>query len=121
VLPFVCVFTTASHTLTFARALPVTAGAPGARKGQLDFATVFDQFQLTERAMPWFVLRAREEDDGERLFALTRMPMGACFAPSAAQAVTSALVEPPLKLDGVGVDTIIDTVRISWQGPRRRS
>jgi hypothetical protein len=40
------------------------------------------------------------------------MPMGATFAPSVAQAVTSTLVYPLLGIEGVRVDTMIDNVRI---------
>src|SRR6185312_440917 len=78
------------------------ARAKGAKFSvELDFAAYFDQFQLAEETMGWHVLRTREPIDGNSLFALTRLPMGACFAPSVAQAVTSALVAPLLNVEGV--------------------
>ena len=89
------------------------ARARGARYNmEFDFAAYFDQFAIAEHLRPWFVFRVREAIEGDTLFALTRMPMGASFAPSVAQAVTSALVHPLLRLSGVHVDTMIDNVRI---------
>jgi hypothetical protein len=89
------------------------ARAKGARFSvEIDFAAFFDQFSLTDTVQPWFTLRSKEEVDGSSLFVLTRMPMGATFAPSVAQAVTSALVYPLLSIAGVCVDTMIDNVRI---------
>jgi hypothetical protein len=79
---------------------------------EIDFAAFFDQFDLDKRVQPWFVLRTKEPVDGRNLFALTRMPMGATFAPSVAQTVTSVLVYPLLSISGVRVDTMIDNVRI---------
>jgi galactokinase len=79
---------------------------------ELDFAAFFDQFELSERVMAYFVMRSKEEVDGHQLFVLTRLPMGASFAPSVAQAVTSALVAPLLTMPGVIVDTMIDNVRV---------
>jgi hypothetical protein len=79
---------------------------------EIDFAAFFDQFSLAEGVQPWFTLRAKEAVDGNNLFVLTRMPMGATFAPSVAQAVTSTLVYPLLGIEGVRVDTMIDNVRI---------
>jgi hypothetical protein len=79
---------------------------------ELDFAAFFDQFDLTENVHPWFVLRAKEPLDGQEMFALTRLPMGATFAPSVAQTVTSVIVWPLLEMEGVRVDTMIDNIRI---------
>ena len=101
------------YRLAYPARLERRARARGAKYSvEFDFAAFFDQFQLAGCAMPWFVLRSREAVEGHRLFALTRMPMGASFAPSVAQAVTSALVYPLTQLDGVRVDTMIDNVRI---------
>jgi hypothetical protein len=79
---------------------------------EIDFAAFFDQFDLADDIQPWFTLRTKEAVDGKNLFALTRMPMGATFAPSVAQAVTSTLIHPLLDIPGVKVDTMIDNVRI---------
>jgi len=101
------------YQLAYPSRLERRARARGAKFSvEFDFAAYFDQFQLAEDVMPRFVLRSREEVDGHRLFALTRMPMGASFAPGAAQAVTSALVYPLVDMSGVRVDTMIDNVRI---------
>jgi hypothetical protein len=89
------------------------ARARGAKYSvELDFAAYFDQFDLSPSVRPWFVFRAKEPIDGHEMFALTRLPMGATFAPSVAQAVTSAIVWPLLAIEGVRVDTMIDNIRI---------
>ena len=95
------------------------AKARGARYiADFDFAAYFDQFKLAEESRPWFVLRSPVPVNGHRLFALTRMPMGACFAPGVAQVVTWLLVHPIItgKLR-VNVDTMIDNVRICSDSP----
>jgi hypothetical protein len=79
---------------------------------ELDFSAYFDQFDLGASAASWMVLKAREEVAGHRLFALTRLPMGAKFAPSVAQTATSVLVFPLLQLPDVRVDTCIDNIRV---------
>lgn len=84
---------------------------------ELDFAAFYDQFELSEAVMPYFVMQTKEEVNGHRLFALTRLPMGASFAPSVAQAVTSALVAPLLQMPDVLVDTMIDNVRVMAHAP----
>jgi hypothetical protein len=79
---------------------------------ELDFAAFFDQFDLAQEVLPWFVLRSKEPVDGQEMFALTRMPMGATFAPSVAQTVTSVIVWPAVLMNGVRIDTMIDNIRI---------
>ena len=89
------------------------ARAVGARfSAELDFSAYFDQFDLSPAVQGYFVLRSKTPVDGHHLFALTRMPMGASFAPSVAQAVTSTLVFPLLSMEEVKVDTMIDNIRI---------
>jgi ribonuclease HI len=92
------------------------ARARGARfEAELDFAAYFDQFELSDDVLNWFVLRSKHPVDGETLFSLTRLPMGVTFAPSVAQAVTSVLVMPLIHMEGVKVDTCIDNIRIVAQ------
>jgi hypothetical protein len=79
---------------------------------ELDFAAFFDQFDLAPEVFSWYVLRAKEPVDGHEMFALTRMPMGATFAPSVAQTVTSVVVWPLVNMKNVRVDTMIDNIRI---------
>jgi hypothetical protein len=79
---------------------------------ELDFAAYFDQFDLARDVQDWFVFRSKEPVDGHEMFALTRLPMGATFAPSVAQTVTSIIVWPLISMQGVRVDTMIDNIRI---------
>jgi hypothetical protein len=96
------------------------ARARGAKfEAELDFAAYFDQFDLSDDVLNWFVVRARQPVNGETLFTLTRLPMGVTFAPSVAQAVTSALVYPLLHLEGIVVDTCIDNIRVVATDPQQ--
>lgn len=74
---------------------------------KFDFAAWFDQILLAPAVRRHFVLRTKSG-----LFALTRLPMGAVFAPAVAQAITWAIVNPLLDLPGVDITTMIDNVRI---------
>ena len=81
-----------------------------------DFTQWFDQFALTEEAQQWWVRYRVEEEDGsvsEELSKLTRLAMGATFAPATAQALTDAIIAPLLRLNGVKVFTMIDNVRLA--------
>jgi integrase len=99
--------------LAYPSRLERRANARGALfDAELDFSAYFDQFDLGPDTARWMVFRAREEVAGHRLFALTRLPMGAKFAPSVAQTVTSVLVFPLLQLPDVRVDTCIDNIRV---------
>ena len=83
---------------------------------QFDFAAYFDQFPLGMEARSFFILRTRIPIDGCSTFALTRLPMGACFAPFVAQAVTDVLVYTVLKkhgTTGVSASSMIDNVRFT--------
>jgi ribonuclease HI len=96
------------------------ARARGAKfEAELDFAAYFDQFELSPDVLSWFVVRSRHPIDGATLFTLTRLPMGVTFAPSVAQAVTSALVYPLLHMEGVTVDTCIDNIRVIAREPQQ--
>ena len=75
---------------------------------EFDFAAFFDQFALPEMVQGRFVFR----DLKDRLWALTRLPMGATFSPAIAQFATWALTEG-LNSDQVKVTTMIDNVRIA--------
>jgi hypothetical protein len=96
------------------------ARARGAKfEAELDFAAYFDQFELSDNVLNWFVVRSRQPINGESLFTLTRLPMGVTFAPSVAQSVTSVLVYPLLHLEGVLVDTCIDNIRVVAHDPQQ--
>ena len=58
-------------------------------------------------------MRARTPVHGNTVFALTRLPMGACFAPHVAQHVTWAIVLQLHNMPGVTVDTMLDNVRVA--------
>jgi hypothetical protein len=89
------------------------ARARGARfSAELDFSSYFDQFELAPECLSWFVIRFSTPIDGHSLFALTRMPMGASFAPGVAQLITWIIVSPLLCMHGVRVDTMIDNIRV---------
>ena len=76
---------------------------------ELDFAAFFDQIELAPEVRPYFTVVRR----GSR-YALTRLPMGASFAPGVAQAVTWSLVAATQQLHpNVQFATMIDNVRIS--------
>jgi hypothetical protein len=94
------------------------ARAVGARfSAELDFAAYFDQFELAPACRSWFVLRLPVPLDGERLFALTRMPMGASFAPGVAQLTTWIIVHPLTRMAHVRVDSMIDNIRVLADTP----
>ncbi|MDP3759029.1 MAG: hypothetical protein Q8R01_00770, partial [Ramlibacter sp.] len=80
---------------------------------EFDLAAYFDQLPLAENVRSQFVLRVRDPVDGCNTFVLTRLPMGATFAPSVAQTLTWAVVAPLLEMPGVAVHTMIDNVRIA--------
>ena len=80
---------------------------------EFDFAGYFDQFEIPEELRCFFVIRVKEPIDGCTTFALTRLPMGATFAPGVAQMVTWMIVQPVLGIPGVSVHTMIDNVRIA--------
>jgi hypothetical protein len=84
---------------------------------EFDFAAYFDQFELSEAVRPYFVIRTRMQTDGTTNYVLTRLPMGARFAPGVAQLVTWVVIAPLLQLEGVVVDTMIDNVRIAATTP----
>jgi hypothetical protein len=84
---------------------------------EFDFSAYFDQFLLHSDVRKYFVVKVKGAD-GPVFYDLTRMPMGARFAPGVAQAVTWAIIHPLLKLPGVAVDTMIDNVRIACDDAR---
>lgn len=109
---------TETNALSYPSRLERRARARGMRfSAELDFAAYFDQFPLAEQCRSWFVVRAPCEVDGHRLLRLTRMPMGAGFAPGVAQTVTWAIAAPLLSMEDVFVDTMIDNVRIAARTP----
>jgi hypothetical protein len=75
----------------------------------IDMTAYFDQFELSEEVRDYFVLRTKNG----KLYRLTRLLMGARFAPGVAQSVTWELVSPLMKMEGVTVITMIDNVRIA--------
>jgi hypothetical protein len=75
----------------------------------IDMSAYYDQFELSEEVRPYFVFRTKRG----RLLRLTRLPMGACFAPGVAQVVTWAMVAPLMKIQGITIVTMIDNVRIA--------
>jgi hypothetical protein len=79
----------------------------------IDMAAYFDQFELHEDVRSYFVMKA---PDG-CLYALTRLPMGARFAPGVAQSLTWDLVAPLREMEGVAVITMIDNIRIAAASP----
>ena len=72
----------------------------------LDFAAFFDQFELATGIRDFFCFG----DVFGRTWRLTRLPMGATWAPFVAQTLTWLLVFPLLEL--VSVDSCIDNIRI---------
>lgn len=52
-------------------------------------------------------------DDKYDTMKLTRLPMGAQYAPAKAQYLTSALMRPLMRMERVKVFTMIDNVRIA--------
>jgi hypothetical protein len=74
-----------------------------------DFAAYFDQVEIPVEARPFFCVRFPGD---ETVYMLTRLPMGASWAPGAAQSITWSLTAPIVKLPHVRVATIIDNVRI---------
>lgn len=76
---------------------------------ELDFAAFFDQIELSPDVRPYFTVMSRGS-----CYALTRLPMGASFAPGVAQAITWSLVAATQRQHpDVQFATMIDNVRIS--------
>ena len=82
---------------------------------EYDFTAYFDQFEIEVEFRGHFVVRFKEAIDGVHLFVLTRLPMGARWSPSVAQAVTWLLVDPVRTRFAAttSVDTMLDNVRIA--------
>ena len=82
-----------------------------------DFTQYFDQFRLEPAAQLWCVVHyVVQEPDGSTtvtLCKLTRLPMGASFAPATAQALTDVVIAPLLRMMGIKVFTMIDNIRIA--------
>ena len=72
-----------------------------------DFTAFFDQFTIPQECQARFVFRG----EGQELFALTRLPMGATFSPAIAQNTTWILTEG-LASEKVRISTMIDNVRV---------
>lgn len=79
---------------------------------EFDYAAYFDQFNLDREARRFNVVRTNKLD-GNELWAITRLPMGARYSPSIAQYTTWIICEPLTKIPGVVVTTMIDNVRIA--------
>ncbi len=78
---------------------------------EIDFSAYFDQFGLSVEVQAHYVIKIRGPQ-GPELFCLTRLPMGATFAPGVAQTVTWIVVAPLLRCTHVSVDTMIDNIRV---------
>lgn len=87
---------------------------------QFDWAAYFDQFQLSAEVQDCYVVRTPNpvewQGQSHRLFALTRVPMGATYAAQVAQTTTWAIMEPLFKLD-VALVSMIDNVAIGSDNP----
>jgi hypothetical protein len=76
----------------------------------MDFAAFFDQIELDVSVRACFVVRVATAT-GHELYVLTKLPMGATFAPFVAQVITWALlVKVPVS---VSPSTMIDNVRLA--------
>jgi hypothetical protein len=76
---------------------------------EFDFMAYYDQFVLDEAVRPYFVVRVKDADGHDALYALTRLPMGARFAVGVAQYVTWLATAPIASY----ASTCIDNVRIT--------
>lgn len=81
---------------------------------QFDYSAYFDQFNLDDEARKFMVMRTTPVN-GNDMWMLTRLPMGATFSPAIAQYTTWVICEPITKMKGVHVTTMIDNVRIVAQ------
>ena len=80
-----------------------------------DMSGYFDQFGISPHLRNYFVMRVRNDDGSTALWRLTKMPMGATFAPAVAQSVTWALLaqlKPLVSSGALTIDTMIDNVRL---------
>lgn len=77
---------------------------------EFDFSAYFDQIGLHPDVRSHFVVRPR---CCEQRYVLTRLPMGATFAPGVAQTITWMICFPLHDIDGVVVSTMLDNVRIA--------
>lgn len=79
-----------------------------------DMAGYYDQFIIPVELRCYFVVRV-----GDALFHLTRMPMGAAWAPAVAQALTWALCDRMRLIypDDIVSITMIDNIRIAADDP----
>lgn len=86
---------------------------------ELDMKSYFDQFPLHPSVRRFFALRTRNRVPGQEatLWQLTRMPMGASFAPGVAQTATAIIVWPLLSMRDIRVDTMLDNIRIASSSP----
>ncbi|PHR97720.1 MAG: hypothetical protein COA68_12285 [Oceanobacter sp.] len=78
---------------------------------EVDCSAYFDQFFLAPSVQEYYVIKVRTPS-GPKLYVLTRLPMGATFAPGVAQAVTWVVAFSLLGRPGVHVDTMIDNIRV---------
>lgn len=80
-----------------------------------DMSGFFDQFGIRAEFRDYYVLRVRNNDGTTSLWRLTKLPMGATFAPAVAQHLTWALLahlRPLVDAGHIAIDTMIDNVRI---------
>ena len=80
---------------------------------RFDFKAWFDQVDLPQDVQQHYAVRVKDAEGRPAFYCLTRLPMGACWAPGVAQTITWTIVQPLAKLRHVIVHTMIDDVRIA--------
>lgn len=88
---------------------------------EFDFRAWFDQGDIEPSAQFYYVIRSRNPVliNGEyfEFFALTRVPMGASWAPAAMQHVTWSILEPLMSMEQIFIATMLDNVCICADDP----
>ena len=78
-------------------------------RSEIDASAYFDQFPLSEDVSSFYVLRNKDENGVVSFFTLSRLPMGATFAPFVAQTTTWIVVHPVRFVSS----TMLDNVRFA--------
>lgn len=76
---------------------------------EFDLEAAYDQVHLGAGVRNCFVLRVRDHEGKDKLYHLTRLPMGVCFAVGVMQYITWVLTEPIAEY----CSTTIDNIRIA--------
>ena len=81
--------------------------------GEFDFSSYFDAFEIPSHLRDFYVFMAQDTEENWGLYHLTRMPMGARYAPGVAQYTTWVILEKVSEeCPSAVLDSMTDNVRI---------